>query len=140
MLNVIWTLKGSMLFMYARMIAGTTHRKWINYLGIYVVVGWVAMQITFFTVCRPFSGYWAMPPPDPQCTTFERYAKIQAVFNLTSDFCMLLIPVPMLQSLSLPLKQKLVLGVIFSMGLFVVRFHHTLLPLSLLTPGTLTHF
>lgn len=110
-----------MLFMYARMTAGTSHRKWITYLSVYVALGWVAVQIAFFTACTPFEGYWGMPPPNPQCTTLEHYAMINAVFNLSSDVCMLLIPLPMLISLSLPLKQKLVLAIVFSMGIFVVR-------------------
>lgn len=121
MLNVIWTIKTCMLFMYARISTGTKQIKWVKYLAIYVALGWVAVQIAFFTTCRPFQGYWGMPPPSPQCATLEHYAMIQAVFNLSSDVCMLLIPMPMLISLNLPLKKKLVLGIVFSMGIFVVR-------------------
>ncbi|KAH7124072.1 hypothetical protein B0J11DRAFT_607086 [Dendryphion nanum] len=120
MLNLIWSLKVCMLFMYARMTEGTNHRKWVKYLAIYVAVGWVAVQITFFTACRPFKGYWGMPPPNPQCTTLEHYAIINAVFNLSSDFGMLLLPIPLLISLSLPTKQKAVLAIVFSMGVFVI--------------------
>lgn len=72
MLNVIWTLKGCMLFMLARMTSGTTHVKWIRIVGAWVIAGYVAVQIAFFTACRPFVGYWGMPPPNPQCTTLER--------------------------------------------------------------------
>lgn len=61
-----------------------------------------------------------MPPPDPQCTTFQRFAMIQAVFNLSSDVLIIAIPIPMIASLTLPLKQKIGLGVLFSMGSFVV--------------------
>lgn len=120
MLNVIWTLKACMLFMYARMTQGTRHRRYIKLLAAYVIIGWIAVEITFFTACRPFNGYWRVPPPDPQCTTYEHYAIIQAVFNLSSDFGMLIVPIPIIMSLSLPLKQKFILGIVFSMGAFVV--------------------
>ncbi|KAF2118445.1 hypothetical protein BDV96DRAFT_386512 [Lophiotrema nucula] len=120
MLNVIWSLKVCMLFMYARMTAGTKYLKWVKYLGIYVFLGWLAVEIAFFTACRPFQGYWGMPPPNPQCTTLEHYAMVQAVFNISSDICMLAIPLPMIVSLSLPLKQKIVLSIVFSMGAFVI--------------------
>lgn len=63
MLNLIWSIKVCMLFMYARMTEGTNHKKWVKYLAIYVGIGWVAVEITFFTSCRPFKGYWGMPPP-----------------------------------------------------------------------------
>ncbi|KAF2270552.1 hypothetical protein CC78DRAFT_451095 [Lojkania enalia] len=120
MLNVIWSLKACMLFMYSRMTTGTSHLRYVKYLAIYVVLGWIAVEVAFFTACRPFNGYWGVPPPSPQCTTLETYAKVQAVFNISSDLFMLLIPFPMVVSLSLPLKQKVVLGIVFSMGTFVI--------------------
>ncbi|CAO2656833.1 Nn.00g056360.m01.CDS01 [Neocucurbitaria sp. VM-36] len=120
MLNVIWLLKACMLFMFARMISGTSYIKWIRIVAAYVIVGWVAVQIAFFTACRPFVGYWGMPPPNPQCTTLEHFAIVQATFNLSSDLLIIAIPIPMVASLSLPLKQKLGLGVLFSMGTFVI--------------------
>jgi hypothetical protein len=121
MLNVVWILKACMLFMFARMTRGTTHIKWIRLVAIWVMAGWVAVQIAFFTACRPFNGYWAVPPPDPQCTTLEHYAIVQAVFNISSDLLIIALPIPMIASLSLPLKQKVGLGLLFSMGTFVVR-------------------
>lgn len=121
MLNVIWSLKACMLFMYTRILTGTTNMKWIKLITVWTVLGWVAVEIAFFTACRPFKGYWAVPPPDPQCTTLVHYAMVQAVFNLSSDLFIIVVPVPMIISLTLPTKQKLGLGVLFSMGIFVVR-------------------
>jgi hypothetical protein len=120
MLNVIWSLKVCMLFMFARMLTGTTNMRWIKAVAVWVVVGWVAVEIAFFSACRPFVGYWAVPPPDPQCTTLEHFAIVQATFNLSSDVLIIAMPVPMITSLSLPMKQKAVLGILFGMGTFVV--------------------
>jgi hypothetical protein len=106
--------------MYSRMTVTTSYLKYVRWLAIYVSIGWVAVEIAFFTLCIPFKGYWGMPPPNPQCTTLEHYAMIQAVFNLSSDVCMLFIPIPIVLSLNLPLKQKIVLSFVFSMGIFVV--------------------
>ncbi|EON64309.1 hypothetical protein W97_03540 [Coniosporium apollinis CBS 100218] len=120
MLNTIYTLKACLLFMYQRITQGTPQQRLVKYLAIYVAVGWVATEIAFFTNCRPFNGYWAVPPPNPECTTLRRYAYVQAAFNLTSDVCMILIPVPMVLRLRLPLKQKIILAGVFSMGTFVI--------------------
>ncbi|KAF1942649.1 hypothetical protein EJ02DRAFT_433890 [Clathrospora elynae] len=120
MLNVIWTLKACMLFMFTRMMKATTNLKWIKFVAAWVIVGWLAVQIAFFTACRPFVGYWGMPPPNPQCTTLQRYAIVQAAFNLSSDILIIAIPIPMIVSLSLPLRQKIGLGILFSMGTFVI--------------------
>ncbi|TID16332.1 hypothetical protein E6O75_ATG11450 [Venturia nashicola] len=120
MLNVIYTLKACLLIMYFRLTNGTTFKKWVKYLSIYVLIGWIATEIAFFTACMPFSGYWAVPPPNPQCTTLQHYAYVQATFNISSDIMMLFIPIPMFVSLRLPLKQKIVLCAVFSMGVFVI--------------------
>ncbi|KAF1359565.1 hypothetical protein EJ07DRAFT_166128 [Lizonia empirigonia] len=120
MLNVIWVLKACMLFMFARMTSGTTHIKWIRLLAIYVAVGWIAVQIAIFTACTPFQGYWAVPVSNPQCTTLQHFAIVQASFNLSSDILILALPIPMVMSLSLPTKQKIGLGILFSMGTFVI--------------------
>lgn len=109
-----------MIIMYTRLTLGLTAQKLVRYLAIYIAVGWCATEIAFFTACRPFSGYWAMPPPDPQCTTLQYYAIVQACFNISSDTLMLFIPLPLVFKLSMPWKQKAVLLVIFSMGIFVI--------------------
>jgi hypothetical protein len=121
MLNVIYILKLSLLLMYSRLTDGTQLLRWVKYLGIYVCVGYISTQIAFFTACTPFQGYWAVPPPNPQCTTLQRYSIVQACFNISSDLMMLGIPLPMVAKLRLPIKQKLVLSLVFSMGVFVVR-------------------
>ncbi|KAH7397543.1 hypothetical protein BKA64DRAFT_708232 [Cadophora sp. MPI-SDFR-AT-0126] len=120
MLNVIYIIKACMLIMYTRLTLGLQVQRMVLYLSIYVSIGWVATEIAFFTACTPFAGYWAMPPPNPQCTTLEHYAIVQACFNISSDTLMLFIPLPLITKLNMPLKQKSVLLVIFSMGLFVI--------------------
>ena len=130
MLNVIWTLKACMLFMFARMTTGTSHIKWIRAVAVYATIGYIAAQIAFFTACTPFSGYWAVPVSNPQCTTLVHYAIVQATFNLSSDILIIAIPIPMIISLSLPTKQKIGLGLLFGMGTFVVRSSQQLLTSS----------
>lgn len=92
----------------------------VRYLAIYVLCGWVATEIAFFTACRPFQGYWGMPPPNPQCTTLQRYAIVQGCFNISSDALMLFIPLPLVLRMSVPWRQKIVLVFIFSLGVFVI--------------------
>src|ERR1700728_4087032 len=120
MLNVIYTIKACMLILYTRLTLGLTVQRLVRYLAIYVAIGWCVTEIAFFTACRPFNGYWAMPPPDPQCTTLQHYALVQGCFNVSSDALMLCIPLPLITRLAMPWKQKGVLLVIFSMGIFVI--------------------
>ena len=120
MLNVIYTIKACLLIMYTRLTLHHVQQKLVFYLAIYVACGWIATEVAFFTACRPFTGYWAMPPPNAQCTTLEHYAIIQACFNISSDTLMLFIPIPLVKKLKIHWKQKVILCLIFSLGLFVI--------------------
>jgi len=120
MLNVIYVLKACVLVLYTRLTLGLTAQRFVRCLAVYVAVGWTATQITMFTACRPFSGYWAVPPPDPQCATLERYAIVQGCFNITSDVLMLLVPLPLVSRMHIAWRQKAVLIFIFSLGICVI--------------------
>lgn len=120
MLNVIYTIKACMLLMYTRLTLGLRDGRMVRWLAAYVAIGWFATELAYFTACRPFSGYWALPPPDPQCTTLANYAIVQASFNISSDILMLGIPIPLIVRMKLPWRQKIVLVFIFSLGVFVV--------------------
>ncbi|KAI1495986.1 hypothetical protein F5X99DRAFT_401749 [Biscogniauxia marginata] len=120
MLNCIYTIKICMLIMYTRLTLGLTQQKAVRYLGVYVAMGWMASQVAFFTACIPFEGYWGMPPPDPQCTTLQYYAIVTGCFNISSDLLMLGIPIPLVLRMNMPWRRKVVLLLIFGMGLFVI--------------------
>ncbi|KAF6829819.1 ubid family decarboxylase [Colletotrichum musicola] len=120
MLNLIYVLKACVLILYTRLTLGLSARRFVRWLAVYVAVGWTATQITMFAACRPFSGYWALPPPDPQCATYENYAILQAFFNISSDTLMLLVPLPLIVRMSVAWRQKVVLVFIFSLGVCVI--------------------
>ncbi|KAF2636102.1 hypothetical protein P280DRAFT_410179 [Massarina eburnea CBS 473.64] len=120
MLTVLWTLKCCILFVYSRLTHGTRHIRNVQWLAVYVVVGWIAVEIAFFTACRPFNGYWSIPSPDPQCDIHTHYAIVQMIFNISSDLGIFAISISFIAPIAAPLKQKLVLGVVFGMGIFVM--------------------
>ncbi|KAB5585241.1 hypothetical protein GE09DRAFT_1048395 [Coniochaeta sp. 2T2.1] len=122
MLNVVYAVKSCMLVMYTRLTLGLTTQKLVRWLGVYVFCGWVASQMAFFTACTPFENYWAMPLPEgrEQCATLSHYSIVQAVFNISSDAAMLSVPLPLIFRTTMPVKQKVVLSVIFGMGMFVI--------------------
>jgi len=122
MLNVIYTLKACVLLFYYRLTSGLAHQRMIQVIAVVVACGWIATEIAFFTACRPFRGYWAVPPPNPQCTTLQHYAIVQASFNIPTDLAMLAVSLPLVYKLHVPWKQKLMVILIFSMGIFVVSY------------------
>ncbi|PSK46490.1 Translation factor GUF1, mitochondrial [Elsinoe australis] len=120
MLNVIYVLKCSVLLFYLRLTEGLPRQRVIRYVAISVAVAWVGTQICFFTACQPFSGYWAIPPPSAECTTLKIYGIVQAIFNIPTDLFMLCATVPVVYKLQVPLKQKVLIGGLFSLGIAVL--------------------
>ncbi|KAJ0372203.1 hypothetical protein COL26b_009245 [Colletotrichum chrysophilum] len=120
MLNLIYVLKACVLILYTRLTLNLSTRRFVRWLALYVVVGWTATQITMFSACHPFTDYWAVPPSNPQCATFETYAILQAWFNISSDMLMLMVPLPLIIRMTVSWRQKVVLVFIFSLGICVV--------------------
>jgi hypothetical protein len=57
----VWSCKACMLVIYSRITEGLKQRRWINYIAIYVGIGFVATELSLFLICRPLSDYWAVP-------------------------------------------------------------------------------
>lgn len=116
----IWSFKACMLVIYARITEGLKQRKWVNYIAIYVALGFVATELSLFLMCRPLSNYWAVPTPDYQCSSYQYYEIVQGCISIPADIFMLLVAIPLIIQVRVPLKQKLILVVLFGMGTFVI--------------------
>ncbi|KKY18187.1 putative ubid family decarboxylase [Phaeomoniella chlamydospora] len=117
----IWGCKACLLMLYSTLTTASRQRILVYIVGAYVAVNYVVMLILFFGVwCRPFSQYWAFPVQNSQCATYHNHLIVNSVFNISSDIMMLCIPLPILVRLKLPLKKKIILCVVFSLGIFVI--------------------
>ncbi|KAJ5774096.1 hypothetical protein N7457_008992 [Penicillium paradoxum] len=121
MLISTWGVKTCMLMLYWRITQNLKSNLYIKILSVYVAVGFVVIMVTYYGVyCRPFSQYWAMPVKDLQCATYQHYSITQAVFNISSDVVMFIIPIPLLIQAQLKRRRKVVLIGVMSLGLFTV--------------------
>lgn len=100
---------------------GARNHLLVKVLAGYVAVGYLAIQLALFLECRPFHTYWQInPTPDLNCTVYWTYIAVQMAFNVSSDIAMLFIPLPMVLGVKVPIKQKVILLGLFSLGLFVI--------------------
>ncbi|TLD17415.1 uncharacterized protein PgNI_01032 [Pyricularia grisea] len=120
MLNLLYILKCCMLVLYTRLTLGTNSQRLVRMLSVYVALCWMSTQVTFFSHCRPFSDMYTFPPSSRNCATFEHYEVVQGVLNITSDFLMLCVPIPLVIRVHMPWRQKAMLLVVFSTGKFVI--------------------
>ncbi|GIJ83503.1 hypothetical protein Asppvi_002326 [Aspergillus pseudoviridinutans] len=116
----IWAMKACMLVIYSRITEGLHARKWVTYLSVYVALGFVAVELSLFLICRPLSNYWAVPTPDYQCSSYQYYEIIQGAVSISADIFMLAVAIPLLVQVRVPLKQKVILLALFGMGIFVI--------------------
>jgi hypothetical protein len=123
-ISVIWACKATLLIMYHRLTRTALHNEnlAIKLLSAYVALGFIVMEILYFAAwCRPISEYWAVPEPNSsECNALINHRITKAVFNLSSDVIMLIIALQMLIRSLLPLKRKLILCGVFSLGIFVI--------------------
>ncbi|QBZ61176.1 hypothetical protein PoMZ_08122 [Pyricularia oryzae] len=120
LLNLLYILKCCMLVLYTRLTLGTNTQRLVRLVAVYVALCWATTQVVFFTHCRPFSGMYAFPPPSQDCATYERYELAEGILNITSDLLILCIPISLVVRVNMPWRQKAVLLVVFSTGIFVI--------------------
>ncbi|KAF2772862.1 MFS general substrate transporter [Teratosphaeria nubilosa] len=115
------TLKASILAFYLTFSA--THRtfRWACIATLIVVLsgGFSLTMVTIFQ-CVPVSAtFQVITPPNAKCTDIVTLYLSSAPLNLTTDFALLFLPMPILTGIRLPRKQKIILIVTFSFGIFV---------------------
>ncbi|PGH29857.1 hypothetical protein GX50_07376 [[Emmonsia] crescens] len=120
MVLTVWTLKFCMLTIYGRITNGLSQRKLVNYCAIYTGVTFVGTELALLLICRPITDHWAVPTPNYQCSSYQYYEIVNGCLSITGDIFMLLVGIPLLMSVRLPLKQKLILLFIFGLGIFVI--------------------
>jgi hypothetical protein len=135
---VIWGAKACLIALYLRLTSLRVEHYAIKALAVFVGLSFIIMEILYFAVwCRPFWEYWAVPTKydsvtgfnrdvandkssNIQCSAATNHLITNAVFNLTSDFVMLAIGLPMFLRMHLPWQKKVPLVLIFSLGIFVI--------------------
>ncbi|KAL3419887.1 hypothetical protein PVAG01_08386 [Phlyctema vagabunda] len=121
MITVTWGCKVCLLCMYYKLTFGLKQVIAVKALVAYVGLSWLVMEILYFGVwCKPFHNYWAVPTPNAQCSAAVHHLITNAVFNISSDIMMLMVPLPLLISSKLPRVNKIILCGLFSMGVFVI--------------------
>lgn len=95
-----------------------TNRIILTWITAYTVAGFVAIEISFYTIlCQPFSQYWAVPADNEQCATYSIYSIIQTAFNLSSFTLIMGIGSSVVYHSSLPIKRKIFIMVLFCVGI-----------------------
>ena len=72
---LIWTLKACMLFFFSRLTSGLSMQTYVRYLGVVIVLSYIAVFLTISCGCFPIQRNWqVLPDPGSKCTVSTRCA------------------------------------------------------------------
>jgi fucose permease len=113
--------KTSILVFYLTL--AKTHKvfRWATIATLVVVnVGGMALTILNIVQCRPLTAAFASHvPPSASCTNIVTIYLSSAPLNIITDLAIFFLPMPILTSMRLPKKQKIILVITFGFGVFV---------------------
>ncbi|KAK4142422.1 uncharacterized protein C8A04DRAFT_13223 [Dichotomopilus funicola] len=109
--------KISTLLLYKRIFNHTMMHKVVMY-GLAFLVCW-AITLCFLLpmVCMPVAAFWD-PSVKGFCLDNGTIWYVMAGVNLVTDFTVFSLPIPVISSLQLPKKQKAMLLIVFTLGVF----------------------
>jgi hypothetical protein len=93
---IVWMLKFNMLCFYRRVVRNTWTERFVKPLMGVVGVTFLAIVFTITLTCRPFHNLWKVwPDPGPRCVPQSVISLATILsFNLVTDLCIMLIPLP----------------------------------------------
>ncbi|KAF1922071.1 MFS monosaccharide transporter-like protein [Ampelomyces quisqualis] len=113
--------KTSILVFYLGLSKTQKVFRWATIATLVVVnVGGLALTILNIVQCRPITAAWASPVPvTASCTNIVTIYLSSAPLNIITDLAIFFLPMPILTSMRLPKKQKIILVITFGFGVFV---------------------
>ncbi|MCJ1373573.1 hypothetical protein MMC20_004801 [Loxospora ochrophaea] len=115
----IFATKESILLLYHRIFVSN---KGFFRIALYTVIGIVASYYTASFVatifeCNPVQGSW-MKQLHPKCINTNSFFFANAGFNIASDVMIMVLPIPILNTLQITKKQRVGLFLVFFVGIF----------------------
>lgn len=122
------SIKLSILLFYLRLAKGILPRGFIHAtwaMGIFVVAYWITTVVSLFLTCRPLASFWWRISPiwrlENHYACYNEGAGILSVSSISAlqDFLIALLPTLVFARLPMPMRQKIALGVVFGIGIFL---------------------
>ncbi|KFY46098.1 hypothetical protein V495_02649 [Pseudogymnoascus sp. VKM F-4514 (FW-929)] len=126
-----WIQKSVVLILYQRMLGCLIWpHHIINFYWGFLAVTYVVVQIWTFVECTPFHLYWQVVPDPGHCTTGAIQLIVFVSLNMVTDAMLIGLPMPYLFRMRKPLKQRLSLVGLFSIGFMLLAIGFVRLPMN----------
>ncbi|KAK6542798.1 hypothetical protein TWF694_006740 [Orbilia ellipsospora] len=113
------TTKISILYFYLRLSASPTFRFLVHSGMIFISLTGLAFLFVIVFQCKPINSYWDLTLPNAKCVDESAANVANAVINSLCDLYVFSLPIKDMLSLRLPLRQRISLVVLFSLGVVV---------------------
>lgn len=132
---VVFFIKLSILLQYLRIFAPTRKGNMFIYVGVHVciwsnLIFYLVETVFEIAICTPRKKIWNPLMTTGHCFSVDATFQATGVFNVISDFAILILPMPCLWRLRMPLKKKVLMTTIFATGFFacitsILRTYYT---------------
>ncbi|OLN90184.1 hypothetical protein CCHL11_09817 [Colletotrichum chlorophyti] len=119
--SLIWSLKGIMLFFFSRVTKTLPEERLVKIVAVVCVLAYLATLAVITGHCQPIHRLWQVYPyAGDDCTQNRSKYYALVTTNVSTDFLIMYIPIPLLWRLQTTLKRKLSFGLMFCAGFFIV--------------------
>ncbi|THW78343.1 hypothetical protein D6D17_10176, partial [Aureobasidium pullulans] len=116
-------IRMSLLSFYLHLVRDAGSVGWKRTIHGFVVVTIVlslAFGLTAVFRCTPVSAYWTYPmPEDAKCFDDSIITLVGGVLVVVADLCTMLLPLPVVLSFNMPIRQRISVAVLLSLGIVV---------------------
>lgn len=110
------SVKLGILAFYYRVFAVPLFRKFVLVTAAFVIAWGIGITVTLALACRPIEAFWDADVKG-KCLELVTFTYFTNISNLITDIWIFLMPIPVIWHLQLQTKKKLMLCLIFSIGL-----------------------
>jgi hypothetical protein len=110
------TVKLGILAFYYRVFVVPVFRKVVLGTSAFIIAWGIGITVTLALACRPIEAFWDSSVTG-KCVDLLTFTYFTNISNLITDIWIFLMPVPVIWHLQLQTKKKLLLCLIFCMGL-----------------------
>ncbi|KAF4435203.1 Kinesin-like protein [Fusarium austroafricanum] len=119
--SMVWTLKAMMLGILFRVTKSLPEERLVKWASVFVFVCYLITLGVVSGHCWPTQKLWQVyPVPSIDCS--QNRAKYYALVttNVTTDLVIMALPIPVLWKLQIDIRRKLMFGLMFCAGFFII--------------------
>ncbi|KAJ5689627.1 hypothetical protein N7462_004019 [Penicillium macrosclerotiorum] len=118
---LVWAFKGVLMFLYGRMTKGLWEHRLTISVAVFSFCTFMASIFLHLFICLPVHRSWQIKPyAGDNCTIRPLNYIIIETLSIITDIAVMAVPIPLIVKAGIPVRQKLLLCLLFSSGVFVM--------------------